>query len=149
MKHSFEQQILIRLPSKHWSLFSSVQSLSHVRPFVTPWTAARQASLDSPDSLEFAQFHVHRVHLLILCRPLLLLPGGEESGMRKQRRRESLKSILSGRLYQNDSDHVSVPEWLVFSGCALVCHSSFQKDQAKMQTSYMANLASLTEITGC
>ena len=27
------------------SVFSSVQSLSHVRLFVTPWTAARQASL--------------------------------------------------------------------------------------------------------
>ena len=26
---------------------SSVQSLSHVQPFVTPWTAARQASLSS------------------------------------------------------------------------------------------------------
>ena len=26
--------------------FSSVQSLSHVRLFVTPWTAARQANLE-------------------------------------------------------------------------------------------------------
>ena len=28
--------------------FSSVQSLSHVQFFVTPWTAAHQASLSSP-----------------------------------------------------------------------------------------------------
>ena len=89
-------------------------------------------------------------NLLSLCRPLLLLPGRQEGSMRRQRRRESLnKSILSGRLNHNDSDSVSVPEWLVFSGCALVCHSSFQKDQTKMQTSYTANLVSLTEITGC
>ena len=29
---------------------SSVQSLSHVQLFVTPWTAARQASLSIPNS---------------------------------------------------------------------------------------------------
>ena len=29
----------------NWLLFSSVQSLSHVQLFATPWTAARQASL--------------------------------------------------------------------------------------------------------
>ena len=31
--------------------FSSVQSLSHVRPFVTPWIAARQASLSITNSV--------------------------------------------------------------------------------------------------
>ena len=40
------------------SLSSSVQSLSHVRLFATPWIAARQASLSIP---EFTQTHVHRV----------------------------------------------------------------------------------------
>ena len=39
------------------SLVNSVQLLSHVRLFATPWTAARQASL----SLELAQTYVHRV----------------------------------------------------------------------------------------
>ena len=33
-----------------WFQFSSVQSLSHVRLFVIPWTAARQASLSSINS---------------------------------------------------------------------------------------------------
>ena len=33
-----------------WTLFSSVQSLSCVRLFVTPWTAARQASLSITNS---------------------------------------------------------------------------------------------------
>ena len=31
-------------------LFSSIQSLSRVHPFVTPWTAARQASLSITNS---------------------------------------------------------------------------------------------------
>ena len=37
----------------------SVQSLSHVRLFVTPWTAAPQASLCHHQFLEFTQTHVH------------------------------------------------------------------------------------------
>ena len=37
---------------------SSVQSLSRVRLFVTPWIAAHQASLPIP---ELAQTHVHQV----------------------------------------------------------------------------------------
>ena len=41
-------------------LLSSVQSLSHVRLFVTPWIAERQASLSITIS-EFTQTHVHQV----------------------------------------------------------------------------------------
>ena len=37
----------------------SVQSLSHVRLFATPWTAAPQASLCHHQFLEFTQTHVH------------------------------------------------------------------------------------------
>ena len=40
------------------SLSSSVQPLSHVRLFATPWIAARQASLSIP---EFTQTHIHRI----------------------------------------------------------------------------------------
>ena len=38
--------------NKGWypAQFSSVESLSYVRPFVTPWTAARQASLSITNS---------------------------------------------------------------------------------------------------
>ena len=58
--------------------FSSVQSLSHVRLFVTPWIAARQASLSITNSwsllklmpIELVMLSSH----LILCHPLLLLP---------------------------------------------------------------------------
>ena len=57
---------------------SSVQSLSHVRLFATPWTAARQASLsitNSRSSLRLMSIEsVMPSSHLILCRPLLLLP---------------------------------------------------------------------------
>jgi len=58
--------------------FSSVQSLSRVRLFVTPWIAAHQASLsitNSRSSLKLTSIEsgMPSSHL-ILCRPLLLLP---------------------------------------------------------------------------
>ena len=58
--------------------FSSVQSLSHVRLFVTPWIVARQASLsitNSRSSLKLTSIEsVMPSSHLILCRLLLLLP---------------------------------------------------------------------------
>ena len=57
--------------------FSSVQSLSHVRLFATPWTAARQASLSITNSRSSLRLIIESVmpsSHLILCRPLLLLP---------------------------------------------------------------------------
>ena len=58
--------------------FSSVQSLSLVRLFVTPWFAACQASLsitNSRSSLRLMSIKsVMPSRHLILCRPLLLLP---------------------------------------------------------------------------
>ena len=58
--------------------FSSVQSLSRVRLFVTPWTAARQAPLSITNSHNL--FKLMSIELvmpfnhLILCHPLFLLP---------------------------------------------------------------------------
>ena len=58
--------------------FSSVQSLSCVRRFATPWIAARLASLSisiSRSSLKLTSIEsVMPSSHLILCRPLLLLP---------------------------------------------------------------------------
>ena len=62
----------------HITDVSSVQSLSRVWLFATPWTAARQASLSITNSrsllrpmpIELVMPSSH----LILCRPLLLLP---------------------------------------------------------------------------
>ena len=59
--------------------FSSVRSLSRVRLFVTPWTAACQASLSITNSqsllkLMFIESVMPSNHL-ILCHPLLLPPS--------------------------------------------------------------------------
>ena len=60
-------------------LFSSVNSLSHVRLFATPWIAAHQASLSITNSQSSPKLiSIQSVMLsshLILCRPLLLLPS--------------------------------------------------------------------------
>ena len=59
--------------------FSSVQPLSHVRLFVTPWTAACQASLSITNSQSLLKLmSVESVMLsnhLILCHSLLLSPS--------------------------------------------------------------------------
>ena len=59
--------------------FSSVQSLNHVRLFVTSWTAARQASLSITNSWSLLKLisieSVMPSNHLILCCPLLLPPA--------------------------------------------------------------------------
>ena len=63
----------------HNGMFSSVQSVSCVQLFMTPWTATHQASLSITISqsllklmsIELVMLSKH----LILCRPLLLLPS--------------------------------------------------------------------------
>ena len=85
-------------------LFSSVQSLSHVQLFATPWTAAYQASLSSTNSQSPPKLmsieSVMPYNHLILCHPLLLLP-----------------SILpSIRVFSNESAlHIRWPKYLSFS----------------------------------
>ena len=63
----------------HIYQFSSVQLLSHVRLFATPWTAACQASLSITNSqslLELMSIElVMPSNHLILCHPLLLPPS--------------------------------------------------------------------------
>ena len=85
--------------------FSSVQSLSRVWLFVTPWTAACQASLSitnsqSPPKPLFIESVIPSNHL-ILCHPLLLLPS----------------SILpSIRVFSNESAlHIRWPKYWSFS----------------------------------
>ena len=69
----------------HPFLFSSVQSLSHMWLFATPWTAARQASLSITNSqslvkLMFIESVMPSNHI-ILCHPLLLcLQSFRETG---------------------------------------------------------------------
>ena len=59
--------------------FSSVQLLSCVRLFATPWTAARQASLSITNSRSLLKLmsieSLMPSNHLILCHPLLLFPS--------------------------------------------------------------------------
>ena len=84
--------------------FSSVQSLSRIRLFATPWTAACQASLfitssrspPKPISIESVMPSNH----LILCHPLVLLPS----------------IFPSIRVFSNESVlHISWPKYWSFS----------------------------------
>ena len=60
-------------------MFSSGQLLNHVLLFVSPWTAAHQASLSITNSLSLLKLmsieSVMPSNHLILCHPLLLLPS--------------------------------------------------------------------------
>ena len=66
-------------PSEPAVQFSSVQSLSRVQLFATPWTAAQQASLSITNSWSLLKFKSIEFMIpfnhLIPCRPLLLLPS--------------------------------------------------------------------------
>ena len=63
----------------HTQDISSVQSLSCVLFFATPWTAAHQASLSITNSWSLLKLMSIKLVMpsnhLILCRPLLLLPS--------------------------------------------------------------------------
>ena len=74
---------LQKYSGRHYSseprhLLSSVQSLSRVQLFATPWTAAHQASLSLTNSRSLLRLmsikSVMPSSHLILCHPLLLLP---------------------------------------------------------------------------
>ena len=74
------RQILYQLSyqgSPTWNI-SSVQLLSHVLLFTTPWSAAHQASLSIANSWSFLKLmsveSVMPSNHLILCHPLLFLP---------------------------------------------------------------------------
>ena len=74
----FSPQVPAQL--KGFSIFSIVvQSLSHVQLFVTPWTAAYQASLSFTTSQSLHKLmsieSVMSSNHLILCHPLPLLPS--------------------------------------------------------------------------
>ena len=65
-------------PHYHKTQFNSVQSLSCVRLFATPWTSACQASLSISNSWSLLKLMSIELVMpsshLILCHPLLLLP---------------------------------------------------------------------------
>ena len=89
----------VRVQNAPPATFSSVQLLSHVQLFATPWTAAHQASLSITSSRSLFKFmsieSVMPSNHLSLCRPLLppsifpsnrssesvLTPGGQSIGV--------------------------------------------------------------------
>ena len=110
--------------------FSSVQSLSHVRLFATPWTTARQASLSitnfqsppKPMSIESVMPSNH----LILCRPLLLLPPSlsQHQGLFQwvsslQQVAKELEFQLQHQSFQWTPRTDLLQDWLVGSPCSL------------------------------
>ena len=72
-------------------IFISVRSLSHVQLFMTPWTAAHQASLSTANSQSLLKLMSIELLMpfnhLILCHPLLL----------------PLSIFLSIRVFSNES----------------------------------------------
>ena len=74
---SIQPPVVVDSSIKHFQ-FSSVQSLSHVWLFVTPWITARQASLSIANSRSLPKpmciKSVMPSSHLILCHPFLLLP---------------------------------------------------------------------------
>ena len=77
----FQARILERLafPLSSETCMTSVQSLSRVQLFETPWTVAHQASLPITNSWSLLKLmsikSVMPSNLLIICHPLLLLPS--------------------------------------------------------------------------
>ena len=83
---------------------STVQLLSRVRLFVTPWTAAHQASLSTTNSQSLLKLmsitSMMPSNHLILCHPLLLLPS----------------IFPSNRVFSNESvPHIRWPNYWSFS----------------------------------
>ena len=95
----------------HHGLLSSVQSLSRVQLFATPWTAARHAYLSITDSRQLLRLVSIELVMpsndLILCQPLLLLPS----------------IFPSIRVFSNES--VLSIRWLKYWGFSFH-HQSFQ-----------------------
>ena len=98
------------LKGKNFS--QSVQSLSHVWLFVTPWTAACQASLSITNSQTLLKLmsseSVMPSNHLILCHPLLLLPS----------------VFPSIRVFSNES--VLCVRWPIIGASALVLPTNIQ-----------------------
>ena len=77
--HQVAKVLELQLQDQSFQWISSVQSLSHVRPFATAWTAAHQASLSITNSQSLLKLmSIESVMLynhLILYHPLLLPPS--------------------------------------------------------------------------
>ena len=78
-QNHFEKEMVLLFSPYACCCMSSVQLLSHVRLFATPWTAAHQASLSITNSQSLLKLmsieSVMPSNHLILCYHLVLLPS--------------------------------------------------------------------------
>ena len=96
--------LAIPLSCSRGNFLSSVQSLSHVQLFATPWTVSRQASLSITNSWSLLKLMSMELlmpsNYFILCCPLLLLPS----------------IFPSFRVFSNESVlHITWPKYWSFS----------------------------------
>ena len=93
---------------------SSVQSLSHVQLFVTPWIAAHQASLSITNSWSLPKLmstkSVMPSNHLILCRPLLLPPSIFPS-IRVFSNESALRALQVAKVLEHQLQHESF-QWI-------------------------------------
>ena len=129
-------------------ILSSVQSLSRVHLFATPWTAALQASLSVTNSWSLLKLMSFRSVMpsnhLILCRTLFLLP-----------------SIFPIRVFSNESVlHIRWPKYWSFSFSISPCNEysrliSFRMDWLDLLAvqgtlkSLLQHHSSKSSILGC
>ena len=139
--------------------FSSVQSLSCIQLFATPWTAARQASLFITNSQSLLKpMSIESVmpsNYLILCHPLLLLPSifpsirvfSNEWALRiKLKTRSSdvwvVALFLSCSRWHSTTGFHS--EWLLQPSCTRSCtskpHSASSNKEHSLAVSRILNL---------
>ena len=106
--------VTFELISEHHSQFSSVQSLSHVRLSVTPWTAARQGSLSITNSGSLLKLMsiepVMPSNYLTLCRHFF----------------SNLQSFLASRTFQMSQFFTSGGQSIGVSASALVLSANIQ-----------------------
>ena len=122
--------------------FSSVQSLSHVWLFVTPWTAAHQVSLSFTNSRSLLRLtsieSVMPSNHLILCHTLCLLPSTFPSI-----RVFSNESILCIRWPKYWSFSFSISPFNEYSGLI-----SFRIDYIELELIYNIVLVSSVQLSG-
>ena len=98
--NKINKSFFLKKENSYKQRFSSVQLLSCVQLFVTPWTAARQASLSQSLLKLMSIESVMPSNHLILCHPLLLLPS----------------IFPSIRVFSNESSlHIKWPKYWSFS----------------------------------
>ena len=128
---------------------SSVQSLSHVRLFVTPWTAARQASLSITNSWSSPKLmsieSVMPSNHFILCRSLLLLPSiSQHQGLSN----ESVLRIRWSKYWEFQLQHQSF-QWLFrtdFQGFMKSWFSTKPMDQHTVHPKTLSSIRICSEL---